>query len=157
MTPARRPYSPLVEIELAGPADADALAALFTASRRAAMPWLPPLHSAAEDRRFIAEQVIGSSDEVLVVRRQGQPAGFLALRGAMVEHLYVEPSAQRTGIGSALLDAAKARRPDGLRLWVFQRNVGARDFYAKHGFTEVERTDGASNEEREPDVLLAWP
>lgn len=88
------------------------------------MPWLPPLHSAAENRRFIAEQVIGASDEVLLVRRDGLPVGFLALRGAM---------------------------------WVFQRNEGARAFYAKHGFTEVERTDGAANEEREPDVLLAWP
>jgi GNAT superfamily N-acetyltransferase len=146
-----------MEIELAGPADAHALAALFTASRRAAMPWLPPLHSAAEDRRFIAEQVIGASDEVLVVRREGRPVGFLALVGPMVEHLYVEPGAQRAGIGSALLDTAKARRPEGLRLWVFQRNEGARAFYANHGFTEVERTDGAANEEREPDVLLAWP
>jgi ribosomal protein S18 acetylase RimI-like enzyme len=75
----------------------------------------------------------------------------------MVEHLYVKPDAQRAGIGSTLLDAAKARRPAGLRLWVFQRNEGARAFYAKHGFAEVERTDGAANEEREPDVLLAWP
>jgi GNAT superfamily N-acetyltransferase len=146
-----------MEIEVAGPADAEVLAALFTASRRAAMPWLPPLHSAAEDRRFIAEQVIGASDEVLLVRREGLPVGFLALRGAIVEHLYVEPDAQRAGIGSTLLDAAKARRPAGLRLWVFQRNEGARAFYAKHGFAEVERTDGAANEEREPDVLLAWP
>jgi GNAT superfamily N-acetyltransferase len=146
-----------MEIEEAGPADADALAAIFTASRLAAMPWLARLHSAAEDRRFIADQVIGASDEVLLVRREGHPIGFLALRGAMVEHLYVEPGAQRTGIGSALLEAAKSRRPGGLRLWVFQRNDGARAFYARHGFAEVERTDGAANEEREPDMLLAWP
>ena len=146
-----------MEIEVAGPADADALAALFTASRSAAMPWLPRLHSAAEDRRFMAEQVIWASDEVLVVRRDGRPVAFLALRGAMVEHLYVEPGAQREGIGSALLEAAKARRPAWLRLWVFQRNEGAVAFYERHGFAEVERTDGAGNEEREPDVLLAWP
>ena len=74
----------------------------------------------------------------------------------MVEHLYVRPDAQRVGIGAALLEAAKARRPAGLRLWVFQRNHGARAFYARHGFAEMELTDGADNEEREPDVLLAW-
>ena len=145
-----------MEIEIARAADADALAAVFTASRLAAMPWLPRLHSAAEDRRFIAEQVLGASDEVLVVRRDERPVAFLALRGAIVEHLYVEPSAQRAGIGSGLLDAAKSRRPAGLRLWVFQRNEGARAFYARHGFAEVERTDGAGNEEDEPDVLLEW-
>ena len=26
----------------------------------------------------------------------------------------------------------------------------------RHGFVEIERTDGAENEEREPDILLRW-
>jgi putative acetyltransferase len=142
-------------IELAIAADGDALAATFRAAREAAMPWLPKLHTEAEDRRFFEERVLAEC-EVLVVRRSGAPAGFLALKDDMVEHLYVHPEAQREGIGSALLDAAKARRPNGLRLWVFERNSGARAFYARHGFTEVRRTDGSGNEEREPDVLLAW-
>jgi putative acetyltransferase len=73
-----------------------------------------------------------------------------------VEHLYVRPEAQRAGIGSALLQAAKSGSPSGLRLWTFQRNQGARAFYARHGFAELELTDGSGNEEREPDVLLAW-
>jgi putative acetyltransferase len=120
------------------------------------MPWLPKLHTEAEDRRFFGERVLREC-EVLVVRRSGAPVGFLALKDDLVEHLYVRPEAQREGIGSALLDAAKARRPSGLRLWVFERNSGARAFYARHGFTEVTRTDGSGNEEREPDVLLAWP
>jgi ribosomal protein S18 acetylase RimI-like enzyme len=144
-----------MEVVRAQPADADALAAIFTAARRHAMPWLPELHSEAEDRRYIAEHVLGTSD-VLVVRRPDGPVGFLALGGDTVEHLYVRPDAQRGGIGTALLDSAKERRPAGLRLWVFQRNHVARAFYARHGFTEVERTDGSGNEEREPDVLLAW-
>jgi putative acetyltransferase len=144
-----------VEIDAATRADADALAATFASARRAAMPWLPRLHSEAEDRRYIAEHVIGEC-EVLVVRREHRPVAFLALREGLVEHLYVHPDAQRSGIGSALLEAAKSRRPTGLRLWVFQRNHAARAFYAAHGFAEVEPTDGAANEEREPDVLLEW-
>ena len=43
-----------------------------------------------------------------------------------------------------------------LRLWVFQKNTAALAFYRARGFREVERTDGSRNEEREPDVLLAW-
>jgi GNAT superfamily N-acetyltransferase len=74
----------------------------------------------------------------------------------MVEHLYVRPDVQRAGIGSALLEVAKNRRPSGLRLWVFQRNHGARAFYARHGFAEVRFTDGSDNEENEHDVLRAW-
>ena len=119
------------------------------------MPWLPSLHSEGEDRRYFADKVIPECD-VLVVRRDGAPIAFLALKDDMVEHLYVRPEAQRAGNGSTLLEAAKARRPSGLRLWVFQRNQGARAFYAQHGFAEVELTDGSANEEREPDVLLAW-
>jgi hypothetical protein len=49
-----------------------------------------------------------------------------------------------------------ARHPAGLELWVFQRNDAAREFYARHGFIELRRTDGSGNEEREPDVRLAW-
>ena len=43
-----------------------------------------------------------------------------------------------------------------LRLWVFQENVGARRFYERRGFRLVRETDGAGNEEKEPDALLEW-
>lgn len=146
---------PRVIVVAAEPADAVALAALFSSAKRTAMPWLPELHDEADDRRFIAERVLPRC-EVLLVRRGSEPVGFLALAGDWVEHLYVRPDAQRAGVGSALLEAAMARRPGGLRLWTFQRNGGARAFYARHGFTELELTDGAGNEEREPDVRLGW-
>jgi ribosomal protein S18 acetylase RimI-like enzyme len=56
-----------------------------------------------------------------------------------------------------LLDLAKALQPAGLQLWVFETNVGAQRFYRRHGFVEVERTDGAGNEEKAPDIRMAWP
>ena len=143
-----------MEIEAAAATDADAVAAVFKAARDAAMPWLPELHGEAEDRRFFAGVIAGS--EVLVVRREGHVVAFVALGDELVEHLYVRPDAQRDGLGSALLEAAKGRRPHGLRLWTFERNQGARAFYARHGFTEVRFTDGSGNEEKQPDVLLAW-
>jgi GNAT superfamily N-acetyltransferase len=142
-------------IDSARPEDAAALAALFSAARRTAMPWLPELHTAAEDREFVERRVLAEC-EVLVARRDGEPLAFLALNGGQVDHLYVRPDAQRQGVGGALLDAAKARRPRGLQLWAFQRNGAALAFYARHGFTELDRTDGRDNEEREPDVRLGW-
>ena len=135
--------------------EADAIAELFLAARRAAMPWLPKLHSDDETRAFFAGVI--AAGEVLVVREGGAPVGFLALHGDDVDHLYVHPDAQRRGVGTALLEAAKARRPGGLELWAFQRNTPALAFYARHGFVERRRTDGSANEEREPDVRLAWP
>lgn len=47
-----------MEIDSATAADADAVAATFAAARQAAMPWLPTLHSDAENRRYFAEHVI---------------------------------------------------------------------------------------------------
>ena len=61
------------------------------------------------------------------------------------------------GIGSALLDLVKQQRPDGFCLWVFEMNTPARDFYTRRGLVELEHTDGSGNEERAPDIKMAWP
>ncbi len=74
-----------------------------------------------------------------------------------LDDLYVAPAFAGQGIGSALLDLAKAQRPQGFCLWVFESNTPARNFYARRGFVELERTDGSGNEERSPDVQMAWP
>ena len=51
----------------------------------------------------------------------------------------------------------KARRPDGFCLWVFESNEPARAFYRARGLVDLERTDGAANEEKAPDIRMAWP
>ena len=45
---------------------------------------------------------------------------------------------------------------DCLQLWTFQRNLSARRFYEARGFALVEQTDGARNEEKEPDARYLW-
>ena len=82
--------------------------------------------------------------------------GFVVLHDGWVEHLYLEPGRTGQGHGSALLDHAKAQHPDGLDLWAFQANTGARRFYERHGFVAVAETDG-DNEEGAPDVRYRWP
>ena len=82
--------------------------------------------------------------------------GFAALSDDVLTALYVDPSHQESGIGASLLEHVKRRRPRGFRLWVFQRNAGARRFYERNGCRLVELTDGSSNEEREPDALYEW-
>ncbi|MGH3127044.1 MAG: GNAT family N-acetyltransferase [Gaiellaceae bacterium] len=143
----------------ARPEDADALAGVRRAAMRGAMPWLPELHTPDDDCSFLREIVL-PEQEVWVAEADGVVAGFTALgtRAGVefMEHLYVAPEYQRRGIGTALMESAKARRPAGFRLWVFQRNAGARDFYEHHGFRLVELTDGSGNEEKEPDALYEW-
>ena len=83
--------------------------------------------------------------------------GFLALGDEdILEHLYVHPDSQGRGVGGALLERAKERKPDGFSLWVFQQNLQARRFYERHGLSLMERTEGAGNEERMPDARYEW-
>ena len=121
----------------ATPEDADALAAILRAAMRGAMPWLPELHTPEEDRRFLGEIVL-PNEEVWVAERDGLVVGFTALGtrdGAdYLQHIYVAPATSGPRHRHAsYCGRAKERRPAGFRLWVFQRNDGARRFYERHG------------------------
>ncbi|HEY1707817.1 MAG TPA: GNAT family N-acetyltransferase [Rhizomicrobium sp.] len=142
-----------IAIRRAGATDANVLADIFEAAR-AGMTYLPKLHTEEETRVFIG----GLPDrmEVWVAEADGRLVGFAAIHDGWLDHLYVYPEAQSTGIGSALLAKTKERRPDGFQFWAFQKNTGARRFYARHGCREVEWTGGEGNEEKEPDVRFEW-
>ena len=134
--------------------DLGGIVAVFERSRAAAMPWLPVLHSPDEDLRFFADEIDRS--QAWVSLAEGQVTAFAVLRDGWLHHLYVDPPCQGRGIGGELLDRVVAASPGGLQLWVFERNVRAQAFYRVHGFEVVERTDGAGNEEREPDLLMSY-
>jgi GNAT superfamily N-acetyltransferase len=131
-------------------ADVDDVCAIFRRSRAAAMPWLPVLHSPAEDARFFASEIETSAS--WGADSAGVLLGFGLRRDRLLNHLYVDPPSWRIGVGGALLDLACAEGT--VDLWVFEQNQAARHFYAAHGFAEVERTDGSGNEERAPDIRL---
>lgn len=144
---------PELRLRAATTADAEAVATVFTRSRRGNLPYLPVLHSEEEDRAFIANIVM--VQDTVWVAEAGAIVGFIAWREGWVDHLYVDLGWTGRGIGSALLAKAfEARRE--LRLWAFQRNRDAIRFYRRHGFRVIKTTDGSRNEEKEPDVLLAW-
>ncbi len=144
-------------IRTAGPADAESCATIHIQARNA-MAYLPQdLHSDEETRAWTREVVFTTQEVLVAEAADGAILGYLSLDGDWVANLYVCPDAQGRGVGAALLDQAKARRPGGLRLWVFQPNFGAIRFYARHGFTTVRETDGRDNEERVPDALMVWP
>jgi GNAT superfamily N-acetyltransferase len=134
--------------------DADEVADVFARSRTEAMPWLPVLHTPEEDRRFFADTLRTSTG--WGAEEDGALVGFAIGRRDWLDHLYVDPSSHGRGIGSALLARVVESSAGGLQLWAFERNEAARAFYRRHGFVEVERTDGAANEERTPDVRLQW-
>jgi GNAT superfamily N-acetyltransferase len=143
------------QIRAAREDDAVAIAQAHIDAWRAAMPWLPMLHTFEETVQFFDDFVI-PNQVVFVAELEEGVVGFIAIEGEWVEHLYVAPTHQGIGIGDALLQKGKELRPDGLMLWTFEGNHRARAFYEKRGFVAVEFTDGSRNEERTPDVRYRW-
>ncbi len=78
------------------------------------------------------------------------------MRGSWINLLFVHPDRPARGIGAALIDLAKALRPQGFGLRVHQANTRAREFYRRHGLLELETTDGSSYSDGEPDLQMAW-
>jgi GNAT superfamily N-acetyltransferase len=130
------------------------LVRVFRAARERHLPFSLEVHSAAEDADYVA-RVMLPHHEVWAAEVNGNLTGFIAFAGDMVHHLFVAPPYQGRGVGSQLLEIAKGSRPS-LQLWVFQVNDPAIRFYERHGFTVAERTDGANNQEKEPDARMVW-
>ncbi|MFT4041278.1 MAG: GNAT family N-acetyltransferase [Thermomicrobiales bacterium] len=137
-------------------ADAQTIAEIHLAARRAAMPWLPEVHTDAETHFWVANVML-PQQEVWVAEVAGAVGGFAALHEGWLEHLYIAPAHQGIGLGSALLDLAMERSPEGLQLYAFQGNTRARQFYEARGFVAEAFGDGADNEEGAPDVRFRWP
>ena len=102
----------------ATPDDAGVVAEISTRSRHAAMPTIRWAHTAEEDRWWAAT-ILLPQEEVWVADEDGCVLGFLALHDDWVSQLYLRPDRWRLGIGSRLLDHAKALRPGGRRPWCF--------------------------------------
>ncbi|QQA41685.1 GNAT family N-acetyltransferase [Pelagovum pacificum] len=127
--------------------------------------WMPSLHTRAEDLGFLGRLF---STARITVADTGHAtgtgpaspdlhtgvAGFLARRDGEIPALYLDPGWRGQGIGSALLKQAMSETVQ-LSLWTFRANDGAIAFYTRHGFREVEATDG-DNDEGLPDVRMEW-
>jgi GNAT superfamily N-acetyltransferase len=137
-------------------ADAELIAATFTSSRRAAMPYLPLLYTELQVLEWIKDVVLRNSLVMVAVDDRRNLGGFASVLSGVLEHLYVSPQLQGHGLGTLLLAAVKEESPRGLRLHVFQRNLFARQFYERRGFKLVELRNGSSNEEGEPDAVYEW-
>lgn len=139
--------------------DAHRVADIYLASRKRYLPYAPLAHTDEAVRTWISSQLIPSGAVTLAVSKD-IVVGFLAISKddsyGWIDHLYLDPSATGMGLGTILLEQAKLTLSAPIRLYTFQENVDARRFYTRHGFKEIELTDGALNEEKVPDVLLEW-
>ncbi len=161
----------------AGPADADAVAALHVASWRSAYRGI--LDDAYLDGPIAAERLAlwrarlaegPAADVTVVAEAEGAPVGFGCLVvdedpvwGSLVANLHADPARRGLGIGRELMAdlAARARATAAHRpvhLFCLALNGPARAFYEKLGGAVVERTEADEPDGRRHPVLrYAWP
>ena len=79
--------------------------------------------------------------------------GFIGLTGNHIEGIFVAKAARSKGIGKALLDYAKSRKPC-LTLSVCQKNQRALAFYRREQF--VVQSEGIDEDANEAEIQMLW-
>lgn len=146
-----------IEIRKASNDDAESVHRVLSASRIKFLPYAPSAHTIEEDLHWVRHTLIPTG-RVELAELSGIAVGVVATsvsdEAGWIDQLYVLPGYTNQGLGTALLAHSLSNLPRPVRLWTFQENKRAINFYIRHGFSEVTRTNGEGNEERCPDVLL---
>jgi GNAT superfamily N-acetyltransferase len=126
-----------VTVRRARPDELKACADLYERAGNQAFAWRPKNFFHARDFLHFAKE-----EEVTVAVSNGAILGILSFfrPSNFIHCLYVEPSAQGFGIGSALIKAAESFTSAPLSLKVDEPNEKARAFYAKHRFVDAGET-----------------
>lgn len=79
------------------------------------------------------------TNHTLVAERDGEVVGVaLVTQAGKLSLCYVLPEAQHAGVGKALLDGAEAKaREWGISVLRLHSTAVAREFYARHGYTNA--------------------
>jgi GNAT superfamily N-acetyltransferase len=87
----------------------------------------------------VSAWVASPANYTLVAELDGELVGVaLVTQAGKLSLCYVLPEAQRGGIGKALLEGAEAKaREWGIGTLTLKSTAGARDFYARNGYTNA--------------------
>ncbi len=137
-------------------ADAEAVTNIFLRSRKELVAKAPLVDSDEAIADWIESTLI-PAERTTVALVKNNIVGFISIsqddKGSWIDHLYLNPDHINKKIGSYLLQIALDELPRPIKLYTFQCNQLARDFYEKWDFKAIEFTDGANNEEKCPDIL----
>ena len=148
-----------VDFRPAVSSDAESVAEVYLRSRKELVACAPLAHSDESVRGWVRSRLIPAG-RTTVVAVDGTVVGFMTAASAAdcswIEQLYLHPAWIGRGVGTRLLERARAELSPPIRLYTFQCNTRARDFYERRGFRAVKLGDGSGNEEKCPDVLYEW-
>jgi ribosomal protein S18 acetylase RimI-like enzyme len=131
------PMTDRIEITCYQPPFRERLVALWRASFAHGVG-APVPHPLEDHLRYFDDNVL-TETTVHLALRNGELVGFGAFTSEAVMQLYVDVAHLGQGIGSRLLDLAKAGSGGKLWLYTFVSNTTAQRFYERHGFDIVER------------------
>ena len=119
--------------------------------------WLPRMMSHSDIGAMFSADML-KTRYFLVAEEGGVIGGYLSMNEELgiVPGLYISPDLRGQGVGKALMDAAKQRRPGGLKLTVFEPNIRAKDFYEREGFVEVSEERSDDTAEGVPTLMMRW-
>lgn len=145
-----------MELRRYSPDDEAALIEMWHETKVRAYPYLPTEQSYTleMDTEFFRQQ-IAPQCTLWVATAGDQLIGFLALDGSTIDRLFIHPDHQREGVGTALIEKAKALSPRALELHTHQQNISGCSFYEKHGF-RVARYGTSGPPESAPDIEYRW-
>ena len=137
------------------PRDDDAATQLWLRSWQAAYPHLDFAERIDWWRARWRDTLVPSAD-IVIAEAGGTIAGFVTVdpRTGYLDQIVVAPESWGTGIGAALIDAAKTISPNGLDLDVNVDNARAVRFYEKYGFTVT--GSGANPNSGKPVHRMSW-
>lgn len=119
------------------PEQAQAVVALWRASFEHGMG-IVDHHPISEQMAYFLSEVV-ATNRVRVVLEGEAIVAFMASTPESIAQLFVRVADLGRGIGSKLMERAKAESNGGLWLYTFARNTRARRFYERHGFVEAGR------------------
>jgi ribosomal protein S18 acetylase RimI-like enzyme len=130
----------------------DELIAMWRASFEFGVSVVDPNPLEAQ-REFFVREILPNNDVRLAVKGD-RLVGFIAASQESIPALYVHVDAIGQGIGTLLLDWAKAQSGGRLWLYTFERNTRAQRFYESSGFTITER--GFEEDWQLADLKYEW-
>ena len=148
-----------ISIRKATPEDAKDITNVYLASRKHFLPYATLAHS---DERIYdwLRHLLTQNQPMFVAVDSGAIVGMMILANrdhiGWIDQLYLLPEKISLGIGSILLETAKAELGSPIRLHTFQENRRALHFYERHGFRILSLNDGRHNEEHCAEALLEW-
>jgi L-amino acid N-acyltransferase YncA len=163
----------MAELREAGPADAEVIAGLHSASWKATYDGILPdrylREEVGQERLDYWRAAMARADYAIVrlLHEAGEAVGFSALKTGQddgydytLEHIHLAPHTKGRGLGRCLMaDTARQVKAAGgtnLCLWVFDDNKAAVRFYTRlGGVADAHGTDKFAGGDA-PDTRIAW-